>query len=441
MDANDRGLVQFTALAHALFHTYELSIPLFVGLWMSEFGVSAAVIGLVVGAGYGLVGIGAPPSGILADRVGSRRLILLSIVGMGAGFLLIGLARGVVTLAVAVVVWGAFASLYHPCGLSLISRSAEARGTVFAYHGAGGNVGTAAGPLLTALLLIVVDWRVAVAVLAVPAFFAALVGSRIQFESVTAADVSGAGVEDGEGSERGEGDEGSEADVTDDTETPDPAAESVGDDPEGTLRDDLRRTAADTRALFGLGFSVAFVAVLLYGTYYRGLLTFLPDVLAESTALVPVEVLGREVNPAQYVYSTLLAVGIGGQYTGGRLTDRLPSTTAFTGSLAVLVGLALLFPVASAAGAVPLVAVSLAMGFFVYGTAPIYQVVIAEQANDDVHGLSYGYTYFAMFGIGALGASMAGAVLTYATSTTLFLALAAIAAAGVGCALLLRRLA
>lgn len=413
MEANDRGLVQFTSIAHALFHTYELSIPLFVGLWMAEFNVSAAVIGLVVGAGYGLIGIGAPPSGILADRHGSRRLILLSIVGMGGSFMLIGLARGVVSLGLAVVVWGAFASLYHPSGLSLISRSAEARGSVFAYHGAGGNVGTAAGPLLTALLLLVVDWRVAVVVLAVPAFLAALVGARIQFEPVNASDV--------EETARGEG-----------------RAETAGD--ETTFVDDLQESAADTRALFGLGFSVAFVAVLLYGTYYRGLLTFLPDVLAESAALVPVELLGQEVNPAQYVYSALLTVGIGGQYAGGRLTDRLSSTTAFTGSLGMLVGLALLFPLALSAGAIPLVAVSLALGFFVYGTAPIYQVVIAEQAADDVHGLSYGYTYLAMFGIGALGASMAGAVLTYATSTTLFVTLAAIAAGGVGCAFVLRRL-
>ncbi|MFB6234680.1 MAG: MFS transporter [Halopenitus sp.] len=430
MDANDRGLVQFTALAHALFHTYELSIPLFVGLWMAEFGVSAAVIGAVVGAGYGLVGIGALPSGILADRLASRRLILLSVVGMGVGFLLVSLARGVVTLGVAVVVWGAFASLYHPCGLSLISRSADARGTVFAYHGAGGNVGTDAGPLVTALLLLAVEWRVAVALLALPAFAAALIGSRIQFESVTAEDVG----------EVADEDVGEPASASDEGPSNGERNDTSPKGSEGTLLDDVRRTVADTRSLFGLGFSVAFVAVLLYGTYYRGLLTFLPDVLAGSTALAPIEVLGREVNPSQYVYSALLTVGIGGQYAGGRLTDRLPSTTAFTGSLIVLVALALLFPVASSAGVVPLVAVSLALGFFVYGTAPIYQVVIAEQAADDVHGLSYGYTYLAMFGIGALGASMAGAALTYATSATLFVALATIAAAGVGCAVLLRRL-
>lgn len=400
MNGNDRGLVKFTVLGHALFHTYELSIPLFVGLWMDDFGVSAAIIGLVVGAGYGLIGIGAPVSGVLSDRIGPRRLILLSIVGMGVGFGLVGFATGIVSLALAVLVWGTFASLYHPAGLSLISRTAEARGTVFAYHGAGGNVGTAVGPLATALLLLSVEWQVAAVVLAVPAFLALLLGLRIEFERV-----------------------------------------EIDDNREAIrLLSEFRQTLRDSRALFTVAFSVAFVAVLLYGTYYRGLLTFLPDVLSESPFLIPVELFGREVNPAQYVYTALLTVGIAGQYAGGRLTDRMPSTTAFVGAFALLAGLALLFPVARTVSPVALVAVCLALGFFVYGTAPIYQVVVAEQAPADVHGLSYGFTYLAMFGVGALGASIAGLVLTHSTSRGLFLVLAALAVAGTGFVTVLRRL-
>lgn len=398
MDANDRGLVKFTALAHALFHTYELSIPLLIGVWMAEFDASAALVGTVVGAGYALVGVGAPISGILSDRLGSRRLITLSVVGMGGGFALVSLADGVVVLGGAMVVWGAFASLYHPAGLSLISRSADARGTVFAYHGAGGNVGTAFGPLATASLLLTVEWELAVGLLSLPAFAAALLGLRIEFDAVG-------------------GDAGTAA-----------------------LGSELRRTVAESRALFGAAFTVAFVAVLLYGTYYRGLLTFLPDVLAESPSLVPVELLGREVDPAQYVYTGLLTVGIGGQYAGGRLTDRVPSTTAFVGAFAALAGLALVFPGARTLGVVPLVGVCLALGVVVYGTAPIYQVVIAEHAADDAHGRSYGFTYLAMFGVGAAGASLAGIVLTHASSTVLFAVLGIVAATGCGFVLWLRRL-
>ncbi|AZH26756.1 MFS transporter [Haloplanus aerogenes] len=404
MDANDRGLVKFTALAHALFHTYELSIPLFIGVWMAEFDASAALVGTVVGAGYALVGLGAPVSGVLSDRLGSRRLITLSVVGMGGGFALVSLADGVFVLGVAVVVWGAFASLYHPAGLSLISRSADARGSVFAYHGAGGNVGTAFGPLATVVLLLTVEWQLAVGLLALPAFAAALVGLRIEFDAA-------GGNSDGDGGGTTE-----------------------------TLGTELRRTVAESRALFGAAFTVAFVAVLLYGTYYRGLLTFLPDVLAESPSLVPVELFGYDVDPAQYVYTGLLTVGIGGQYAGGRLTDRVPSTTAFVAAFAVLAGLAFAFPVVRTLGVVPLVGVCLALGFVVYGTAPIYQVVIAEHAADDAHGRSYGFTYLAMFGVGAAGASVAGVVLTHATSAILFAVLGLVAAIGCGVVVWLRRL-
>ena len=398
MESNDRGVVTFTALAHALFHTYELSIPLFIGVWMAEFDASAALVGTVVGAGYALVGIGAPVSGILSDRLGSRRLITLSVVGMGGGFALVSLADSVAVGGGAMLVWGAFASLYHPAGLSLISRSAEERGTVFAYHGAGGNVGTAFGPLVTALLLLTVTWQFAVGLLALLAFVAALVGLRIEFDAVG------------------------------------------GDGTTASLGAEVRRTVAESRALFGAAFTVAFVAILLYGTYYRGLLTFLPDVLAESPSLVPIDLFGHEVDPAQYVYTGLLTVGIAGQYAGGRLTDRVPSTAAFVAAFAVLAGLAVAFPVARSGGIVPLVGVCLALGFVVYGTAPIYQVVIAEHAADDAHGRSYGFTYLAMFGVGAAGASLAGVVLTHATSSVLFGALGVVAAVGCGFGLWLRRL-
>ena len=400
MNANDRSLVRFTSLAHGMFHTYELSIPLFVGLWMAEFDVSAAVIGTVIGAGYAFIGLGAPVSGVLSDRFSSRRLILASIGGMGIGFGIVALSRGLVSLAAAVLIWGCFASVYHPAGLSLISRTADARGTVFAYHGVGGNVGTAFGPLLTALLLMFVDWRLAAGALSAVALLVGLAGTRIEFEIG--------------------------------------AAEDAGET--GSIADELRKTARDSRTLFATAFAVALVGVLLYGMYYRGLLTFLPDVLAESPALRPFQLLDQTVQPAQYVYTALLTVGIGGQYVGGRLTDRVSSTTAFFGFFAVLAGLAAAFPFVRGLGTVPLVGICLLLGFFVYGTAPVYQVVVADNADEAVQGLSYGFTYLAMFGVGALGASLAGFVLTHATSAVLFFLLAGIAGLGGAAVLLLMRL-
>ncbi len=383
MDGNDRSITGFTMLAHGIFHTYELSIPLFIVIWLDVFDVSPFVLGLVVSVGYGLIGLGAIPAGVLADTWGSRPLIVASVVGMGGGFFLLALAPNVFVLGVAIVVWGAAASVYHPAGLSLISRGAKERGTVFAYHGVGGNVGTALGPLFTALLLLVFDWRLVVVALTVPAIAVVLIGTRIEFDEVHATD----------------------------------GGESAP----------LRSFLEDSRLLFSTGFLLAFVAILLYGTYYRGMLTFMPDVLADLPLFEPYVVFGVEAEPAQYVYTGILLIGILGQYVGGRVTDHVRTEYAFLTVLLALGLLALAFVPSAGLGIVPFLMICAALGFFLYATAPIYQVVIAEQAVEDVHGLSYGYAYLGMFGVGAVGAAIAGGLLTYATSAALLAVLSGIA--------------
>ncbi|WP_122090686.1 MFS transporter [Halalkalicoccus subterraneus] len=407
MNGNDRSIAGFTMLAHGTFHTYELSIPLFIVIWLDVFEVSAFVLGIVVSIGYGLIGVGALPSGVLADRYGSRRLIVAAVLGMGGGFFLLALAPNVYTLCGAIVVWGAAASIYHPAGLSLISRGAEERGTVFAYHGVGGNVGTAFGPLLAALLLIFLDWRFVIVALAIPAVVVVAVGSAIEFDE-TAATAT-------DGGERTDGDEGPTTDGED------------GDD-----GFDLGSIVADSRLLFTTGFALAFVIVMLYGTYYRGLLTFMPDMIADLPQFGTYTIMGQSAEPSQYIYTGLLMVGILGQYAGGRVTDHVRTEYALLATLTALAALAVVFLPAAGWGVVPFLAVCAILGFCLYATAPIYQVVIAEYAAEDVHGLSYGFTYLGMFGVGAGGAALAGALLTYFSASVLLGTLGAIALLAAG---------
>lgn len=405
MEGNDRSIAGFTMLAHGIFHTYELSIPLFIVIWLDVFDVSAAVLGIVVSIGYGLIGVGALPSGILADNYGSRQLIVAAVVGMGGGFFLLALAPNVYTLGVAIIVWGAAASIYHPAGLSLISRGAEERGAVFAYHGVGGNVGTAFGPLLAALLLVFLDWRFVIVALAIPAIVVVILGSSIKFDE-TAATAT-------DGGKRTDGDER--------------AASDDGDD-----GFDLQSIVADSRLLFTTGFTLTFVIVMLYGTYYRGLLTFMPDMIANLPQFDTYTILGQSAEPAQYVYTGLLMVGILGQYAGGRITDHVRTEYALLSTLVALAVLAVVFLPAASVGVLPFLAVCAVLGFCLYATAPIYQVVIAEYAAEDVHGLSYGYTYLGMFGVGAGGAALAGTLLTYFNAPVLLATLGAIALAAAG---------
>ncbi|SFR96466.1 Major Facilitator Superfamily protein [Halomicrobium zhouii] len=439
MNANDRAITALVMLAHAAVHTYEMAVPLFVVVWLTEFDVislgiaqfevTTATLGVVVTLGYGLFGLGALPGGILVDRIGSRRLISACLLGMGLSYVLLGLAPSMLVVALALVLWGVAASVYHPAGLSLISKGVEERGTGLAYHGIAGNLGIGLGPLLTAVLLLFVEWRTVALILGVPALLAAVYAARANFDETAAVeDVAEGAAADGGSSKA------------------DAGVDSLGE------------FVTESRRLLAGGFLLVFVVVMCSGLYYRGILTFLPELLRglpgfepiPVTELLPASVgsaLGVEagdaqtISPQDYFYAGLLLVGVVGQYAGGKLTDRFPVEYGIAGAFAVLAVLALAFVPVAGMGIGPLMALGAVLGIFLFVVQPLYQATVAEYTPAGTRGLSYGFTYLGVFGVGALGGTIAGAILAFAGVAELFLTLAVIATAASGVGLYLGRAA
>ncbi|MFB6219047.1 MAG: MFS transporter [Halobacteriaceae archaeon] len=415
-------------VGHSMVHTYEMTVPLFVVIWLTEFEtislgvasveVTTATVGAVVTVGYGLFGMGALPGGVLVDRVGSRRLIAGCLLGMGAAYVLLGLAPGMAVVAAALVVWGVAASVYHPAGLSLISKGVTERGTGFAYHGIAGNLGIGLGPLVAAVLLLFVEWRTVALLLGMPALAATAYAARANFDETAAVDAR-------------EGGSKAESGV-----------------------DTLSEFVAESRRLLAGRFLLVFVIVVCSGLYYRGVLTFLPELLRGFPGFEPVPVGallpaglrealgvggGRTLNPEDYFYSGLLVVGVLGQYAGGKLTDRVRVEYGIAAAFGLLAVLALLFVPVSGAGLLPLMGVGAVLGVSLFVVQPFYQATVAEYTPPGTRGLSYGYTYLGVFGVGALGGGIAGAILAVSTVTTLFYALAGIAGVAAAVALVLAR--
>lgn len=205
-------------------------------IWLDVFSTTPASLGTVVGSTYALIGIGALPSGLLADRFRSKHLIVICLVGMGTGFALVSAAPNMAFLTVALLVWGVSASLYHPAGLALISRGAKKQGTAFAYHGVAGNVGVATGPLLAAVLLVVFDWRTVAVLLLLPVALAITIGLRLEFDETAGSTVRGTGALDADWEKQW----------------------------------NLDEFLNDSRHLFTGGFVLVFAIGILYGLYYRG---------------------------------------------------------------------------------------------------------------------------------------------------------------------------
>jgi MFS family permease len=454
VNANDRAITALVMLAHGAVHTYELAIPIFVVAWIDQFEVislgvaqlpvNTATVGAMVTVSYGLFGVGALPGGVLVDRLGSRRLISACLAGMGLSYLLLGLAPNMLVIGLALVVWGVAASVYHPAGLSLISKGVRERGTGLAYHGIAGNLGIGLGPLVAALMLVVVDWRTVALVLGAPALLAAVYAARADFDETAAVEP----VPDG-GSEAGDGGAGDgDGDTTD--------ADGGGSKADAGV-DSLGEFLAESRRLFAGVFVLVFVVVMCSGLYYRGVLTFLPELLRGLPGFEPVpvgsllpgpvrELLGisaegsRTLSPGDYFYSGLLLMGVVGQYAGGKLSDRIPVEYGLSGAFAVLAVLAVLFVPVSAMGLGPLLLFGPVLGIFLFVVQPMYQATVAEYTPAGTRGLSYGFTYLGVFGVGALGGGIAGALLAFADPTALFLTLAGFAAVGSLVGLTLARL-
>jgi len=399
---NDRSIAAFTMLGHGLVHWFEMSIPVLLVVWLRVFPESVTLVGLIVALGYAPFGLGALPAGILADRYGPQRLVLVCFAGMTLSFLALAVAPSMYAVGLALVLWGVAASVYHPAGMALISTGAKERGTVFAWHGIAGNVGIALGPFTTATLLIAFDWHVVAALLAVPGVVALLYGLRAEFDTTAAVD------------------------------------ETENDDTKSTALTP-KTVLSNSKQLFASAFVVVFALVTFEGLFYRGVLTYLPEILQGLDAMTAVTLgAGLDgIEPADYLFVGLLVVGMAGQYAGGKLTDRIAVERGLLALFVLLGALALVFVPVTDLGLVGVVAVCALLGFCLFAIQPFYQVAVALYTPPETRGLSYGFTYLAEFGFGAASIAIGGAMLDRFSLAAFFGVLAGFALAGAALASLL----
>jgi DHA1 family tetracycline resistance protein-like MFS transporter len=78
--------------------------------YVTEFGANATVLGLLVGCYAAMQFLFAPLWGRLSDRIGRRRVMLVTIAGTSAALLLLGLANSLLWLFVARLLGGMFAA-------------------------------------------------------------------------------------------------------------------------------------------------------------------------------------------------------------------------------------------------------------------------------------------------------------------------------------------
>ncbi len=156
-----------TGLNHALHDGYTDLIYVLLPIWQSEFALSygllATLRGLYAGAMAGLQ----IPVGRIAERIDGKIILMLGTLFSAFGYICAGLSGGIVGLSLALALSGAGSSTQHPLASAAVSRAygKAARGPLGIYNFTG-DLGKAAIPALTSLLLLVMSWRHALLVLA-----------------------------------------------------------------------------------------------------------------------------------------------------------------------------------------------------------------------------------------------------------------------------------
>jgi len=149
-------------LAHALDHLFLLIFAAAVGAIAKDFGLVRweDMMPYTTGA-FVLFGLGSVPSGRLGDLWGRRRMMLVFFFGMGISALAVACTRSPTEMAIALVVLGAFSSIYHPVGIPMLVQSAERPGWTIGVNGLAGNLGIAGAALSTGFLVEHFGWRMA----------------------------------------------------------------------------------------------------------------------------------------------------------------------------------------------------------------------------------------------------------------------------------------
>lgn len=188
LPASTFRLVLLVSCAHALVHTFELALPAVEQMIAADFpGVGkeqTGELGLLWRLPFGL---GAIFAGWLADRFGSKPLLIVYLLGCSAMACLTWWAPTFGILACVMFAMGCFASIYHPAGLALISREStpENRGTALGWHGILGSLGIAGAPFGASLVFQSgdVSWRDYYLLLTIPAvIIAVMLGVSVRRE-------------------------------------------------------------------------------------------------------------------------------------------------------------------------------------------------------------------------------------------------------------------
>lgn len=155
-----RSLLVAFSVAHFAHHVTNSLLGALLPFIRTAFGLSYTDAGFAVSAYTIASGVTNAPLGVLADRVGARRVIAWGLVLIGLASVAIGLSTEYWQLLLFLAVMGIASGTYHAPASALIAEMFSARrGMAMGTHTTAGHLSFFAAPLLAGILATAGSWR------------------------------------------------------------------------------------------------------------------------------------------------------------------------------------------------------------------------------------------------------------------------------------------
>lgn len=161
-----RAVLATAALTHVLHDGFSDALYVLLPLWATEFSLTLTGVGILKAAYTAGMALSQIPAGLLAERWGERRLLVIGTAVTALGYLAVAVgANGMLALVGFLLVAGLGSGVQHPLASSLVSRAYETgpRRAALGTYNFAGDLGKIAVPAAVALTASVAGWHVATA--------------------------------------------------------------------------------------------------------------------------------------------------------------------------------------------------------------------------------------------------------------------------------------
>ena len=300
-----------------------------------EFGLSYEEIIVYGTLGVIMFGAAAPLAGWLADKYSRAILITVYPFGLGIGGMLASFSQSTEILGISLGVLGFFAAIYHPVGIAMLTKRPGKIGLRVGVNGVWGNMGVAAAPVFTGILIAYADWRLG---FLLPSIFCICFGLFQLFAFVEDEDVN--------------------------------------------LKNIKNKVASTLSSPFSEGWKIVLFALsitTLSGGFIFGALTFLIPRLFEVSMVQ----ISSDVAITGLLAGLVYAIASFSQIGTGWLVDKVPPKYVLS---AMGLGQLIFIYIASQSSDYNLLFIMLAAMIFVFGQVPITDVILVKYVQDSWRG-------------------------------------------------------